>query len=131
MTHPQNDHLSIAKPHEDLMSIYQAVLEQSFDGIFILDLAGNRIVGTNHQACEILHYSQSELLQQPLTDLYAHDWPKWRALVEQTRLQGAATTHELSVYSREGGKRPVKSVYGADRRRPRPHVADRPGPERL
>lgn len=48
--------------------MYRTLLEQAADGIFITDPDGNYLT-VNLRACEMLGYSQAELLQRNLTDI--------------------------------------------------------------
>jgi two-component system cell cycle sensor histidine kinase/response regulator CckA len=48
--------------------MYRALLEQAADGIFIADPDGNYLM-VNPRSCEMLGYSQAELLQRNLTDI--------------------------------------------------------------
>ena len=48
--------------------LYQAIFEQAADGIFVADAQG-RYLAANQQACQMLGYTQEELLQLSVQDL--------------------------------------------------------------
>lgn len=63
---PASPALQLRAHHRD--SLYQALIEQAADALFVHDLDG-RFVEVNLQACEHLGYSREELLQMGVADI--------------------------------------------------------------
>lgn len=52
---------------QDSAAVYQMLIEQSGDGIVVVDAASGQIIDANESACLLLGYSRAELLQQRST----------------------------------------------------------------
>jgi PAS domain S-box-containing protein len=95
---------------------YRHVLEQASDGIVLAQDDG-RLIMVNQRACEMLEYTESELLQHRLTELYAPGElerlpPAWDQLSRTSvvlrerrlmRSDGSSLDAELSVRRTEEG----------------------------
>ncbi|WP_323676582.1 response regulator [Halorubellus sp. PRR65] len=58
---------------------FEAVFEQAFDGIFILDVADAVIVDANPRACELLDYPYDELVGRPISEVHPEDYEEYLA----------------------------------------------------
>ncbi|WP_158253696.1 PAS domain S-box protein [Chromobacterium alticapitis] len=102
---------------------YQTVLDHAADAVFVADTEG-RYVYVNHQACELLAYTQAELLALHIADLTPAQDAAHAAQVLQSLLAGEHITTELMLKRRGGDLVPVEinairlpdgTLYGACR----------------
>ncbi|AZH24178.1 response regulator [Haloplanus aerogenes] len=53
---------------------FEAIFENAFDGIFILDVADAVIVDANPRACDLLEYSYEELVGTDIAEIHPEDY---------------------------------------------------------
>jgi PAS domain S-box-containing protein len=87
------------RPSEEL---YRAVVEQTADGIFLLDGTTKRILEANARFEELLGYERGELRGMTLYDLVPHDREGARANVQHVLEQNSYHVGERS-YRCKGG----------------------------
>ena len=92
--------------------VLQADLGLAFDGaydaMFVVDLASERILDANAEACRMLGYRREELRGLPMRTLHPRDMPKVRAFSEQVWQCGRARKDGLSCRTRDGSFIPVE-----------------------
>ena len=82
--------------------MYQALLENANDPIFLLDPVSLQIIDANKQATDCTGYSYDELHNSPIDQLYpAHEWPKVASL--RNRASGDAIIIENIEVLRKNG----------------------------
>ncbi|QEL55944.1 PAS domain S-box protein [Chromobacterium paludis] len=102
---------------------YQTVLDNAADAVFVADNAGHYVY-VNHQACELLGYTQAELLAMHIRDVTPEQDAAHVAQAFQALLAGEHVTTELMLKRRDGELLPVEinairlpdsTLYGACR----------------
>jgi len=83
-------------------SRYRAVVEQSADGIYLVDAGTGRIVETNPALRSILGYGTEELRGMELHEIVAHDPEDVYANVERTRREGWRFIRERGYRRKDG-----------------------------
>ena len=75
------------KKMEEKLHIFQSLVNQSNDAIFLIDALTSRFLEVNERACENLGYTRQELLNMYVTDIEAviPDNLSWRRHVQQVR----------------------------------------------
>lgn len=83
---------------------FEAVFENAFDGIFILDMEDAVIVDANPRACELLAYPYDELVGTSIEEIHPDDYEEYvelgRGLIEsneQRRVESLCYTHDGDV----------------------------------
>ncbi len=87
---------------------YQTIVESSFDGIYIHETEG--VVFVNKRLCEMLGYSQVELLGRSFWTLYHPDYQLFIRKRAWARMEGAAepSSYEAVMLSKDGSPLPVE-----------------------
>jgi PAS domain S-box-containing protein len=81
---------------------YRAVVEQSMDGIYLLDAGTRRILETNPALREMLGYSATELRGMEIYDLAAHSREDLDDNVQRTLAEGARIVGERKYRRKDG-----------------------------
>jgi diguanylate cyclase (GGDEF)-like protein/PAS domain S-box-containing protein len=79
------------KKIEEKLRIFQSLVNQSNDAIFLIDAPTSHFLEVNERACESLGYTRQELLNMHVTDIEAviTDNLSWRRHVQQVREKGS------------------------------------------
>jgi PAS domain S-box-containing protein len=90
---------------------YRSLIEQAWDGIFVVDSTG-RMLLVNQQACQMLGYSQEELLQLNISDTYPVE-QRAHAIERIARTQkGEHLRYERMILRKDGTFYPVDVTIG-------------------
>ena len=79
---------------------YHNIFDYSNDAIFIIDPAQDRIVNANPKACDMLGYSQEELLSLPVSSIHPDEMPVLQAFAQTVLERGHGWTNELTCTSK-------------------------------
>jgi PAS domain S-box-containing protein len=94
---------------ENEITLFQSLINQSHDAIFILDAGTGRVLNANVQACTNLQVSCEELLGMHVFDFAVHvaDHPSWQAHCVRIREIGSVC-YETFLRRRNGDLLPVE-----------------------
>lgn len=101
--------ITMRKQAEARLRLFHDLLDQSTDGIFIVDPATSRFLDVNEAACRDLHYTREELLQRGVVDIQTdlRDIAAWQAHVQELRAQGRNLL-EFEALRKDGSRFPVE-----------------------
>lgn len=80
---------------------YRTLIEQASDAIFINDQQGN-LAHVNSKACQMLGYTQEQLLNMNITDLYTAEELSQRPLMVSNLIRGESTNVERNMLHSDG-----------------------------
>ena len=78
------------------------IFDHSNDAILLLNPEEDRILQVNARACQMLGYSQEELLSLPVSAIHANDMPKLLAFTQKVRQWGHGWIGELICKTKAG-----------------------------
>jgi PAS domain S-box-containing protein len=82
---------------------YRRIFEHGNDAILIIDLDAETFADVNPAACELLGYSQNELLSMCPEDIHPQDMERVREeFISQVREEGTGFTDDLTCVTKEG-----------------------------
>ncbi len=81
---------------------YRAVVEQSVDNIFIVDLSSQKIIEANTAMCKLLGYSPEEIRRLTLYDFIAHPREDIDEKIAKIVADGSATLAERQYRRKDG-----------------------------
>jgi PAS domain S-box-containing protein len=81
---------------------FRKIFEYSNDAIFIIDPDEDRILDVNSSACEMLGYSNKELLHLPVSAIHPHELPALMKFVKSVYKKENGWTNELSCLTKIG-----------------------------
>jgi PAS domain S-box-containing protein len=88
---------------------YRAVVQQSADCIFLLDMESRRIIEANAAMAQLLGYTEEEICMLTIDDIVAHSRDSIDENISRLRQEQAATIGER-LYRRKDGSRVVVDV---------------------
>jgi len=105
---PNEDPRPMTRIEEDL-DLFQTLINQSNDAIFIIDPETSRILYVNRKACTNLGYTRDELLTKRITEIAMNvqDRSAWKRLVKRVRAHGYAL-FETEQKRKDGTRLPVE-----------------------
>ncbi len=90
---------------------YRSLIEQAWDGIFVVDSIGKMVL-VNQQACQMLGYTQEELIQLNVADTYPVE-QRAHAIERIARTQkGEHLRYERMILRKDGTFFPVDVMIG-------------------
>ncbi len=87
---------------------FRRIFENSNDGIFVLDLEGDRILEANSKAAEMLEYDLEELLGMPISAVHPNEMAALARFVEEVFQLGSGWTDELTCLTKTGDRLPAE-----------------------
>lgn len=91
------------------LQLFRDLVEQSSDGISIVDSATGRFLDTNEALCQDLGYAREELLQRSVMDIQSNirDEAAWQAHMQTLRAQSKALI-EFETLRKDGSRFPTE-----------------------
>ena len=81
---------------------YRRIFNNSYDAIFLVDIAQDKILDANEEARRMLGYSQDELARLSVSDIHPYEMPKLREFARQVSERGRWHTDELTCLAKSG-----------------------------
>ncbi|WP_176758439.1 sensor histidine kinase [Limimonas halophila] len=91
---------------------FRQIFERSYDGIFLVDVPGDRIVDANPAACAMLGYSEDEITTVRPSAVHPDEMAALSAFYRQVSTRGWAQASGMSCLRPDGSKVPV-DIAGA------------------
>jgi len=96
---------ALRQSHEELQAIHDGI----GDGLAVADVEDTRLIRVNRKFCEMLGYSEEELLFKPVAELHpASEWPRVQQLFEKMALGETPMAANCPVLRKDG------SIFYAD-----------------
>ena len=86
---------------------YRSVFEQATEGILIFDLETKKVIQANKAYCEMLGFSETEILQLTLYDIVAHDAENINSLLKKIIERNKLKVGERNYRHKDGSLIPV------------------------
>lgn len=102
------------KQQENQLKLFRNLLDQSSDGIYIVDPSTSRLLDVNETACQKLGYKREEMLELGVIDIQTNiqDITFWQTHVEEIFSNNAAIL-EFEALRKDGGRFPIEaSLHG-------------------
>lgn len=98
------------KRREEDLQLFRSLVNQTRDGIYVVDPGSSRFLDANAAACRDLSYTREELLDLGVTDVQAEirDATTWSAHVRRLKAVGGATL-DFRAVRKDGGQFPVEA----------------------
>ena len=81
---------------------FHRIFESSNDGIFVLDLTGDKILDANPKACSMLGYSREEIRSVKVSEIHPNEMPQLMAFAQSVFEHGSGWTDELTCMTKMG-----------------------------
>jgi len=97
----------------DDLKRFRALLDQSYDLIFLLELPSGKVVDFNESACQQLGYAREKLLLTPFNIIVSESAPVWSAILNSNLVNGNLL-QEITIASFrkcDGGNIPVELTF--------------------
>jgi PAS domain S-box-containing protein len=88
--------------------LYSKIFDYSNDAMLVSYPEQDRFIDVNPKACEMLHYSRSELLATPLSAIHPDDLPELQTFAGSVFLHGKGWTNELICVAKDGVRIPTE-----------------------
>ena len=88
---------------------FRTIFERSSDAILLIDVAGDRIIDANVEACRMLGFARDELLATPVSVIHADDMAALRTVTRIASREGRARSKSLRCRTRSGQIIPVEA----------------------
>jgi len=86
---------------------FRGMFEESFDAILVLDAANDAIIEANPAAATMLGWSRDALCGTRLSELPAHDVPKFTSFLDSVETQGWGRSSDLTCTTAGGERIPI------------------------
>ncbi len=87
---------------------FRTIFAQSNDGIFVVDMEGDRYLDVNPQACTMMGYDRDQLLTLGPTHFHGHELERLQAFKDQIYAHQRGRSGELSCATASGELLPVE-----------------------
>ena len=87
---------------------FRRVFNYSYDAIFLIDPANNRVMDANPKACALFGFTHDEFLARHVGDICPQNSRQFEVFVRSVIQQGTGWTDELVCQSRPGEELPVE-----------------------
>ena len=90
--------------------LYRAIFDHVGDAVFVVDPAAEEFIDVNEQACEMLGYSHSALMNLGPLGVHPHEVSEWREFINTALLDTTVRTNELSCRTVNGELLPTEVI---------------------
>lgn len=101
------DRKQMEKALQESEERYHTIFNDASDAIFINDVDGC-FLDVNQQACDLLGYTRSRLLQMHVEDLFSHEELEQRPIIGERLMAGERTSVERSMLTASNTQLPVE-----------------------
>ena len=103
-----SEQVQVEKAIRESEERFHKIFDSSNDAIFLIDAHADQIIDANPRACEMLGYSQEELLSMGMSAIHPQEMPILMAFSQVVSEKGYGWTDELTCLTKSGNYLPAE-----------------------
>jgi len=103
-----SEQVQVEKAIRESEERFHKIFDSSNDAIFLIDAQADQIIDANPRACEMLGYSQEELLSMGMSAIHPQEMPILMAFSQVVSEKGYGWTDELTCLTKSGNYLPAE-----------------------